>query len=263
MKNPNNLCEGVKVIKRKNKTLKKIGALLLITTMFFGVIFVATNSAGVLTVGNFSLSSLFKKQTIIKGQNLYAVTLGELDNEKEAASLASSSSMLGASGFVWLEGEKYFVIGSIYTTKEEAMSVQTNLGTEYLTTIKEIVFEEIKLPQDEHNSFLKESINYLYNLNKELALHAKELEKKQTTQVAVASVINTYSNDIKVMLAKIDYAQSGVNIDSLNKLKTTLSEVEAVLSSTVVSVLSNNAFAVKYCLAKIAFNTQQFSKSFN
>ncbi len=251
----NNLCEGVKVIKRQNKLRKLLGVILLIFALIFSVLYLASSFTDALKIGNFSFLSLFKKDNSVSGQKYYALMLGEFNTVSEATAIATSSSALGASGYVWVEGGKYYAVGSIYQEKSNAEKVMDNLTGEYSLTIHEIVFNKISLNESERNNkLIKETINYLYSVCDGLEENSIKLEKNEITQIACASFINNYRSEIQVSQSKIDYLLASELNDNLLKIKNALIQMDNSLGTTTSSVLAGKTSAMKYGFAEFVFN---------
>lgn len=249
-----NLCEGVKVIKRKNKFRSIVAIMMLIVVLVLSVIFLAGNLSNVLQVGNFSIFNLFNKTASVSQQKYYAVMLGEGENLLEVTNIATASSELGASGYVWIENGKYYAVGSIYKKRDDAQSVMQNLPNQFNLSIYEIAFKKINLNESENaNQLIEEVINYLYTVCENMEDNSKRQEKNEITAIACASFINNYRGELKVLQTKIDYLlSSGLN-DKLLKLKNALTQMEGSLGNTISAVLADKVSAMKYGFAEFAF----------
>lgn len=257
-----NLCEGVKVIKRQNKFRKLLGVLTLILALVFSVLYVASSFSSALRIGNFSILSFFQKENSVPAQKCYALMLGEFDTPTEANATATSSSALGASGYVWVENGKYYAVGSIYQKRADAEKVMQNLTGDYALSIHEITFNKIPLNESENvNKLLKDTIIYLYSVCAKLDENSIKLEKNEITQIACASFINNYRSEIQVSQTKIDYLLSSGLSDTLVKLKNALIQMDNSLGSTTSSVLAGKSSAMKYGYADFVFHLKMLVES--
>ena len=132
--------DDVKIIKkplnqRVKYVLKFFCVVLVIIMCFVGAGYLSK----ALTVGKLGAVIVYGGTTKkINEKVRYAVTLGESEDKSEAEKIALGASIQGASGYVW-HGDKYYVIGSIYSTRSDAESVLRNLQeSKYNTDIVEI-----------------------------------------------------------------------------------------------------------------------------
>ena len=139
--------EDVKIIKKSAKKRIKNFFIFFMAVLVVGVIFfVSIHISEALTVGNIGSFLIYGDTSIKIGEStMFAVILGEYDNEADAKKVAQGSSIQGASGYVW-QSNKYWVIGNIYFSQEDANKVVENLKySNYSVVIKNITFPKIKL----------------------------------------------------------------------------------------------------------------------
>ena len=242
-----NYYEDVKIIKKplkyKIKSLLKIFVLII---TIVGCFFVATKFSSALTVGNLGLLIVYG-DTVVKvgGNSWYAVTLGEYDRYEDAERVALGSTIQGASGFVWEQDEKYWVIGNVYSKKEDAETVVENmLGTNYSLGVLEIQFPKLKLNFDVYDNADMSLIDTAFEIFDEvyslLYSYSIKYDKGEMSHLAVSSNISGVRGDVKAVIVSV---QNLINKHSscLMIVQEYLVGVDEVLNQAILKTIDNSA----------------------
>jgi hypothetical protein len=90
----------------------------------------------------------------------YAVTMGEYSSLEEGNKVGLGVMVQGGSGYVWEQENKFFVIGSIYNSLDDANSVINNIkNSNYQVNILESTRTLIPIATEESLTLLLENLN--------------------------------------------------------------------------------------------------------
>ena len=254
-----NYYEDVKIIKKPLKyRVKSILKFFLVIAIVVGCFFAAVRFSSALTVGNLGSLIVYGDTTIkVGGDGLYAVTIGSYDSYNEAERVALGSTIQGASGFVWEEGNKYFVIGNIYSTKEDANKVIENLsGSNYTAAILEINFPKLKLAFDYYDNAdmpaINAAINIFDKIYTELYSHSVKFDKGEISHLAVSSNISGIRGELKSIIIIVQNLinQGGGNLVVIQEYLVALDEV---LDQAILKTIDNTAtnYSLKNAIATV------------
>lgn len=251
-----NYYEDVKVLKKPLKQRLKsilIFCLILITIMgCFGIAFFLSEA---LTVGNLGAFVVYGDTKLkVDKSIMYAVTLGEYANKEEAEKVALGATIQGASGYVW-EDNKYYVIGNIYSSYDDAMKVMENLKeSKYNTAIKEIVFPKLAIDFEMYENsdmeVVKNSLKIIDDIYKLLYDYSIKYDKGDVSHLAVSSGLSSCRGEVKSMIVKV---QNLLNkeMSSLSKIQLALIKCDEILDQTILKAIDNSStnYSIKYAIA--------------
>lgn len=248
----------VKIIKKPLKTkIKSFFKFFLIIALFVTIIYASIGLSNALKVGNISSLIIYGDTQVKKKEHkLYAVTLGEYDTLKQAESVAIGATLQGASGFVW-ENEKYYVIGSIYNSIDDAKKVISNLNdSKYKCSTYEIVFPSIKITlndfENKQVSDINEVFQYIDRLYDHLYNYSIMFDQKEMNNFAVSSKISELRGECKTYISKIQDILK-IAHEKIQILQNTLILIDETLNDAILKTIDNSTstYIIKYTLAKI------------
>ncbi len=251
--------EDVKVIKKPLKQrLKSILKFFLVIGTIVGCFFGATYLSSALTVGNLTSYIVYGGTTIKTDKKTkYAVTLGDYDTFDEAERVALGSTIQGASGFVWESNNKYFVIGNIYSSKEDANKVLENIsGTNYKTEIMEIKFSSLSLNFDMYDNSnmptISGGIEIFDEVYSELYDYSIKFDSGDISHLAVSSNISKLRGEVKSTIVGV---QNLINksSSSLTTVQEYLVRLDEVLDQAILKTIDNTAtnYSIKNAIASV------------
>lgn len=250
--------EDVKVLKKPFKAKFILGVkILLFCIVVVGCFFSASYLSSALTVGNLGALIVYGDTKLkLKDYNLYAVMLGEYDTREEADKVAITSTIQGASGYVW-QDSKYYVVGSIYSTMQDAEKVINNLNeSNYNVMIKEIKFDKKTLSFDMYKSedmpTINNSIQIFDKLYEQLYEYSISFDKGEINNLAVSSELSEVRGNLKNIIISV---QRLLDIESseLKKIQEALIELDELLDQTIIKTIDNSAtgYTLKNSIARV------------
>ncbi|MBR2467618.1 MAG: hypothetical protein IKB42_01040 [Clostridia bacterium] len=250
-------------IRKKNKFF----IFILCVSMIVGVIYLSTILGSAIKVGNFNFLFGKNKNSIAK-HSYYAVVMGEYDSLNEAQTVASGVSVMGAGGYIWCDDSRYFVVGNVYKTKNEADSVLSNLtNTKYTPFIKEVVYEKVTLDIDnltkEQQQVVSDSLAQIDDVFSRSYNYSIKYDKGEIVATVVSSELNTIKGDLTVVASKLD-AINTVAVSNQNiYIKNALVSINAELETAVLKVIDGSSTNkdLKYLTTSIALIKQNLYKS--
>ena len=248
----------VKTIKKSLKVrLKKYLIIFFVIATIIGCYFVAKYMSKALTVGNLGAYIVYGGTSFkIESSKLYAVTLGEYDNLKEAEAVAFGSTIRGASGYVW-QDEKYYVVGNIYSSLIDAQKVIENLkDSKFSTSIKEITFPKISLDfsdyENEDMGIVNKDIRAFDDIYKFLYSYSISFDKSEMNNLAISSKLSSHRGEVKTLISQTQVLLNTQNED-LQLIQNALIKLDEVLDATIIKTIDNSAtnYSLKYAIAEV------------
>jgi len=249
----------VKVIKKPiKKRLKSFFNFFILAAIFVLIIFVSIGFSNALTIGNVGAYLVYgDRDIIIKPSSLFVVTMGEYELKSEAEQVALGSSIQGASGYLWFENNKYYVVGSVYPTLAEANAVIDNLkNTNYLLDVLEIHFPKVNLYMNNYDNkqvkSIKESLAFIDNLYLKIYEYSISYDKGEINNFAISSNLSDFRGECKVNISALQFISQG-NHDVVTTIQNTLIIVDGLLDELVIKTIDNSTtnYSLKNTLAKV------------
>lgn len=249
----------IKIIKKPLKTkIKSFFKFFLFIAVFISIIYASIGLSNALKVGNIgSLIIYGDTQIKRKEHKLYAVTLGKYETKEQAESVAIGSTLQGASGYVW-EDQKYYVIGSLYSSYDDASKVIKNLSdSQYKCEIYEIVFPSIKISLNDYENKQVSDINavfqYIDDLYNRIYEYSIKFDQKEMNNFAVSSKISELRGECKTYISSVQEILNNKN-DKIKIIQNTLILLDELLNEAILKTIDNSTstYIIKYTLLKIA-----------
>lgn len=227
------------VIRKKRRSFKVIIVVALLIMFFAGVYFAADVFSDLITVGNISIFS--NTQFDIKEKKYFALTLGVYEEKEKAEQVAKGSTIMGASGFVWEQNNKYYIIGSVYRTRDELLKVIQNIeDVNYVYDELEIKLNAINIKLQEKTQEKTQKIKNIFktleNIVDDLCNMAIQLDIGNLTYIMCASLINAHKSEVSICKKDIFYFFQNENIHDIYN---TLIKIENLLDNGVLNILEN------------------------
>lgn len=240
--------------KRINK-LKRILLIFSLVTFILIIILGASIVTNVFPKNVFSFNFMSSKNKF--EFKYYLLVLGTYENYGEAEEVSITSTLLGASGVIWEQDDKYYVLGSAYDSLSDVKSVQKNLShTEFKTDILTTKIDFASLINQNHNNKninkIKDTIKFLNNLCNDLIKNSIKLEKKEISYVVASNNLNNMKSDLIEYKNNFEFYFDNSNQNIL-KLKNCILKIENILDKTINSLIQNDNvnYNIKNCLCKV------------
>lgn len=252
----NNYYDDVKVIKKPlKKRLKHFLNFLCIASVFAGVIAVSFYLSDALVVGNLTNALVYGDTKVVRNaHSVYAVILGEYDSMNEAETVAMGSSIQGASGYVW-QGEKYYVIGSIYFALSDAEAVIKNLeGSNYSLDIMTIEFDKININfgdlENKEVGDIETSLDFIDELSQTIYNQSISYDKGESNNFAISSEISSLRGQAKVHISNLQKMQKDKFID---EIQDSMILIDELLDEAILKTIENSTtnYSLKNTLARL------------
>ena len=237
--------DDVKIIKKSlKKRLKSFLIFFLVIITIVGCFFVSTYFSDALTVGNIASFIIYGGSDVkIDKKTYYAVTLGAFDYKDEAEAVALGSAIQGASGYVW-ENDKYYVIGNIYFTIEEAQKVVENLkDTNYSISVLNIDFSNINLSFDNYENSdvkkIRDAIVIFDTIYTSFYNDSIKFDKGEINNVVVSSNSSNLRSEVRVLISAMQSLLKTPN-DDIQTIQNGLIKLDELLNQTTLATIENN-----------------------
>lgn len=249
--------DDVKIIKKPLKErVKRVFKFFLIIITIGACFLSARYLSSALTVGNISSLIVYGGTNIkINEKKYYAVTLGNYESYDEAERVALGSTIQGASGFVWEKGNKFYVVGNIYSNQDDAKAVIDNLiGTKYTTEIIEIQFDKLKLNFDMYDNsampIINNALEVFDNIYDDIYDLSVKFDKGEISHLAVSSETSKMRGCLKGIIVNV---QNLINKkdSKLQIVQQYLVGVDEVLDQAILKTIDNTAtgYSLKNAIA--------------
>ena len=251
--------EDVKVIKKPLKQrVKSFFKIFLVIATIVGCFFGATYLSSALTVGNLTSYIVYGGTSVkTKKKTMYAVTLGSYDDYTEAEKVALGSTIQGASGFMWEQDNKYYVIGNIYSSNSDAEKVIENIsGTNYKAEVLKIEFASLNLNFDMYDNsnmpVVSKAFEIFGDVEEELYTYSIKFDSGDISHLAVSSNISTLRGEVKAIIVGV---QNLINASEskLGVVQEYLIKVDEVLEQAILKTIDNTAtsYSLKNAIASV------------
>jgi hypothetical protein len=250
-----------KSYKPKLKKSEIITAVALLLTGFFITVFLTTLLAQGLNIGHL-LGKLNKAET--KKTQYYAVQLGAFSSESQALTASEAIRELGGGGYILVDGP-YRIIAAVYPEEQQAISVMANItqfsSEKYIITAPEIVmnFTDKKVKE-----MVEKSLYQWDAIYKRLYNHSIQLDKAQTTEVAVLQDLQLIYGDLDKHLNEYDQLTKDLSRIEHIYIKTGLKRLLTTLKS-LLNIRSNAQLSsdLKYAYTKILIDYKNLANQLN
>lgn len=257
---PNNVYyDDIKVMKKPLKQrIKSIIIFLTIVCVGVGCWAVAYWLSSALTVGNLGAFVVFGDTKIkINSRSYYAITLGEYEDKMKAEQVALGSNIQGAGGFVWEDGEKFWVIGNVYSTQSDAEKVMENLkDSKYSVAIKVISMSKLNINMEMYNNEDMDIINNAFEIFDiifdKLYDFSVRFDKGEITNLAVSSGLSELKGKVKGIIIDVqNLISKGDGV--LSKVQTSLVKSDELLDQTIIKTIDNSGtnYSLKYSTTSV------------
>lgn len=239
--------DDIKVVKNPFKSrVKSFFKFFLFSVVVVGCFYCARYFSKALTVGNVT-SFILYGDTILKinKHNMYAVTMGSYETFEEGEKVGLGVMSQGGSGYVW-QDDKFYVIGSIYSSKQDAESVINNLNeSNYNLNVLEIKFPTININFDSYeNKDVKEiekALTLLDMIIEEIYTYSIKFDKSEMNNFAVSSAISELRGEVKTTISTL---QKLLEIENgkVRIIQSSFLKIDSLLDSAIIQTIecSNN-----------------------
>ncbi|MBE5757642.1 MAG: hypothetical protein E7345_01750 [Clostridiales bacterium] len=171
----------------------------------------------------------------------YAVTMGVYDTFEESRQVGLGLMIQGGSGYVWEKDNKFYVIGSIYSSIEDANKVIENIkNSNYDIDILDIKFSAINIKFDDYeNKQVKEiedALKLIDLIIEEVGSLAIRFDKSEINNFAVSSSLSDLRGDVKVSIATMQNILKIPN-EAVNLIQLKLIKIDELLDSAIIQTI--------------------------
>lgn len=250
--------EDIKILKKPLKQrIKSLFVFLGVVVLGVACFVIARYLSSALTVGNLGSYIVFGDTKLkYTKTSLYAVTMGEYEDKLECEKVALGSSVQGAGGYVWEDG-KYYVVGNVYSNREDAESVLENLKeTQYNTAIKQIDFPAISLDFDmyanDNMDCIKSAFGFFDDMYEILYDYSIRFDRGEVTNLAVSSGLSECRGKLKSTIVQVQNLLSKSD-SKLSLVQSALIRLDELLDQTIIKTIDNSAtnHSLKYSLVSV------------
>lgn len=254
-----NYYSDVKILKKPLKhKIKNMFKIFLIIAVVVGSYYVATCFSSALTVGNLGSFIVYGDTNVkIKAKTYWAVTLGVYDSYDQAQNVALGSTIQGASGYVWEKDNKYYVIGNIYSSLEDANKVIENInGTNYKADILEICFDKLKMNFDVYANSdmltINDALEIFDVVYSSLYSYSVMFDKGDISHLAVSSNISNLRGELKGVIINVQNLLNKTE-SQLKTVQRYLVGLDEVLDQAILKTIDNTAtnYSLKNAIATV------------
>ena len=239
--------DDIKIIKKPLKSrIKSIFKFFLFLITIVCCFLSAKFFSRALTVGNVTSFILYGDNNLkISKSSMYAVTMGSYDSYDEGEKVGLGLMAQGGSGYVW-QGDKYYVIGNIYSAKVDAENVINNLNdSKYNISLLQIDFPAINIYfKNYENKDVKEiekAMQLLDFIINEIYIYSIKFDKSEMNNFAVSSAISELRGEVKSTISTLQKILS-VDDEKLRIIQSYFIKLDGLLDSAILQTIecSNN-----------------------
>lgn len=238
--------DDVKIIKKpfKKRVLRFLSFFCVVGV--FSLCIVASNhlSSALTVSGGFSRLVYGDESIKVKEKNYFAVILGEYDTISEAEKVAAGSTIQGASGYVW-QDEKYWVIGSVYFTEDDAKKVVDNLKeSNYKVSIKPITLNKIDIKFFDYDNKdvrkIEKALELFNEVIDKVYSFSIDFDKGLINNLAISTYLSDLRGEIKVKISEMQSLLSTPN-NYLQTIQNYLIKEDQLLNEVILKAIDNTA----------------------
>lgn len=247
----------VKYIKRRgriSKTLRRLFyfVFVLVVAISFGQIF-----AGAM-VGNLNLHIFGQRDKVkVKKEIYYGIKMGEYTDLNDAKNTANIVSQAGGGGYVWQDGSKYVVLGSVYLNEVDCEKVVNNLSENFKASLYDITLKKCKFTIEDISKKeqlkIKDIVEFCNLTFEELYKISIDYDTGNISNIAVSAKSNSLKSKVIANKNQIDLLNIKYNSENLTLIYNALQSIEDILELLTNQMLTteNNLNLVKYAFIDI------------
>lgn len=251
--------DDVKVIKKPiRKRIKRLLIFFIIFLSLGGIVVSAMYISKSLTVSNITSIFVYGGTDIkLKERQMYAVSVGSYDTREEADKVAIGATIQGAGGLLWEEGNKYYVLGSIYSDLSSAEKVVENLkDTKYSVSILSINLPKVNLSFDEYENkqvaIISDAINYFETVYSSIYGYSISFDRGEMNNLAISTMLSSIRGEVKGYISNLQSILSMPNA-KVQEVQKSLIKLDELLDQAIIKTIDNSSTAayLKYSLCAV------------
>ena len=232
----------------KSKQNRKFGgffAILLSILMVGCMVAISGVLSGFLTIADIGL--LFNNKNVINSHSYYMVVMGEYNNLADAETVASGAAVMGAASYVWNNNNKFFVVGNIYKTKEDANKVceQIKNTANYNIFVKQIDFKKLNISNKNYTTeqlkTIVDSIKFIGTIYEKTYDYGVKIDKNEIAATQVSSELNNIKSQVKIFASKLDSINSVSVSETTINIKNAYIKIVDALDSAILKVINGSS----------------------
>lgn len=244
-------------IKRKGGAKTKLRRLfyvvfVLIVAVSFGQVFASVSTGGL------NLHILGQRDKVkVKKDVYYGIKMGEYDNIDDAKTTANIVSQAGGAGYVWVDGNKYVVLGSVYLNEVDCEKVVQNMSENYKASVYKITLKKCKFVIEDiskkEQSTISNLVKYTNQVFEQLYDISIDYDTGNISNIAVSAKSNALKSKVMNYKNQTDLLNIKYNNENLQNIYNAFQSIENILELLVNEMLTteNNLNLVKYAFVDI------------
>ena len=253
-----NYLPDIVVIKKPFAWFKKVLVLMLVVIMVVGTFILADICSGALSVGALGLNFSGSDRINIDKHSLYAISMGAYEDKPSADKVALGLQVQGGAGYVWQSNNKYLVLGSIYSKKEDADSVVDDLSkSNYAVQVFEIKFAKLSLVikglEKQDTAFIKDMFLDLDKIYADIYTYSINYDSNASNNLAISAGLNTLKGEVKKYISKLQELATKVSSNYVSIIKDSFILLDSVLDTAVYRTLTDSGinYYLKYLMCEV------------
>lgn len=251
--------EDVKIIKKPLALkIKLILSIVVIFLVLGGVVVSAFYISKSITVANLGSLFVYGGTKIKIGESVvYMLSLGEFNNRGDAEKVSLGATVQGASGFVWEKDNRYFVVGSMYKSNEDAEKVKNNLlgSSNYKAEVVQVKYPKINISFDDYENSdvdkIENAISFFDDVYLEVYNWSLKFDKGEINNLAISSGLSSLRGELKGFVSKIQTLLSTPNA-KLQYIQDSLIKLDELMDSAIIRTIDNTG--LNYYLKNVFVN---------
>lgn len=190
----------------------------------------------------------------INSFELHFLAVNKSQNELSAKALANDYQSIGAGGFIWKNGDYFYVASSAYQNKNDALLVQTNLKNSQIESeILSLTFKDFSVNgtfDSEEKKVLQKALTISYISYQNLYDIAISLDTGVYNETSAKLAVNAVHSAISMTLSDYQTLFSNEENEIFKNIDTTLKNIKkistALCSGTKISEKQTYSSLIKY-----------------
>lgn len=263
-----NYLPDIKVIRKPFALVKRWVLIVVIVASIVGTFMLADICSGALTLSTLGLNIVSTDRVNVEKYTLYGVSMGTFDTRQDAEKVALGLQVQGAAGYIWTSNNKYVILGSIFSSIDDANKVISNLQeSKYTSSVFEIKYSKLSLVikgmSGDDKRLIEEIFSHSKKIYSEIYSYSINYDSSVSSNLAISSSLNTLKGETKVYISKLQEMSSRIECEYLSLIKDTYITLDAMLDSAVYRTLTDSGvnYYLKYLMCEVVDNTHKLNVS--
>lgn len=228
-----------KIRKRTNKVF-----IFLFLALSFGIcLTMADMFSSMIAVGGFNFTS---NAVTVQSFSLYAISVNDATTNALAEDMSATTKDQGGAGYIYLDGNNYYILASLYENLSDAEKVKSNiLSQKSNAQIITLQFDALRFDnslESQEKETLTSALNIFKSTYKKLYDLAVSLDTNVKSEVAAKLEVNTIKNSVSKIKNDFSTIFKDTKDTDLLNIKSSIQKLETSLTS----LMENNSTDYSY-----------------